>query len=78
MDLGSIAAKLSAFDLETREVALDAALRELTQLPAPRPSALVAHTEKGRGISFMAGQNRWHYTRLDPSTYAAAMAELRS
>jgi transketolase len=84
MDLGSIAAKLSAFGLETREVdghdeaALDAALRELTQLPAPRPRALVAHTEKGRGVSFMAGQNRWPYTRLDPATYAAALAELRS
>jgi transketolase len=60
------------------EAALDAALGELTQLSAPRPRALVAHTEKGRGISFMAGQNRWHYTRLDSTTYTAALAELRS
>jgi transketolase len=84
MGLGSIAAKLSAFGLETREVnghdqaALDAALTELTTLPGSRPRALVAHTVKGQGVSFMANDNRWHYTRLDPSTYEGALAELRS
>jgi|SRR6185437_10351442 len=84
MDLGSIAAKLSAFGLETREVdghdeaALDAAFTELTHLPGSRPRALVAHTVKGQGVSFMARDNRWHYTRLDSNTYAAALAELRN
>ena len=84
MELGSIAAKLSAFGLETREVdghdeaALDVVLTELTCLPGSRPRALVAHTVKGQGVSFMANDNRWHYTRLDPSTYEGALAELRS
>jgi transketolase len=82
MDLGSIAEKLRAFGLETREVdghdeaALDAALRELLTLPGSRPRGLVAHTVKGKGVSFMEGDNRWHYTRLSPETYAAAAAEL--
>lgn len=84
MDLGSLAAKLGAFGLETREAdghdeaALDAALRELAALPSDRPRALVAHTVKGRGVSFMENDNRWHYTRLSADTYARAGAELQT
>lgn len=82
MHLGRLADKLTAFGLETREVAghdeeaLDACLRELEQHPSDRPRALVAHTVKGKGVSFMEGNNAWHYTRLTPATYAAALAEL--
>lgn len=82
MDLGNLRDKLTAFGLETREAdghdeaGLDAALTELTGLAAGRPRALVAHTVKGRGVSFMAGDNRWHYTRLNAETYARALAEL--
>jgi transketolase len=84
MDLGDISAKLRAFGLETREanghdeVALDSALTELTTLPSDRPRALVALTVKGKGVSFMEHDNRWHYTRLSEGTFAAAMAELQS
>ena len=82
MDMGRIADKLSSFGLETREVdghdeeALDRALTELTNLPGDKPRGLVAHTVKGHGVSFMAGDNRWHYTRLSDDTYKAALAEL--
>jgi transketolase len=82
--LGSIAAKMQVFGFETREVdghderALDAVISELIALPSPRPRALVAHTIKGKGVSFMEGHNRWHYTRLTPETYAQAMEELRN
>jgi transketolase len=82
LKLGRIAAKFEAFGLETREVdghdeaALDAVIGELLRHPSPRPRALVAHTIKGKGISFMEDDNRWHYTRLDAETHAAALAEL--
>jgi transketolase len=82
MDMGRIADKLAAFGLQTREVdghdegALDRALTELAQLPGDRPRGLVAHTVKGKGVSFMEGDNRWHYTRLSEETYRAALAEL--
>jgi transketolase len=82
MRLGRLADKLAAFGLEVREAdghdesALDATLTELEALPGPRPRALVARTVKGKGVSFMEGDNRWHYTRLTPETYAAALAEL--
>jgi transketolase len=82
--LGRIADKLAAFGCETREVdghderALDAVFRELSCATWKGPKAIVAHTIKGAGVSFMAGENRWHYTRLNADTYAAAMAELGS
>lgn len=82
MNLGRIAAKLTAFGLETREVdghdeaALDQALGELARCRSSAPRALVACTIKGRGVSFMEDDNRWHYTRLTPETYARALAEL--
>lgn len=80
--LGSIAEKLEAFGFETREVnghdeaALDAALQKLDELDSPRPRAIVAKTVKGYGVSFMQNNNVWHYTRLTPETYRAAMSEL--
>lgn len=82
MDLGSLAAKLASFGYLTREVdghdeaALDAVLTELARSPRTQPRAVVARTVKGKGISFMEADNRWHYTRLKPETYAAALAEL--
>jgi len=82
MDMGHIADKLKAFGSETREVdghneaALDRVLTELIYLPGDKPRAIVAHTIKGKGVSFMAGDNRWHYTRLTDETYKAATAEL--
>jgi transketolase len=82
MDLGDLAAKLRSFGMETREVdghdegQIDAALTELAGAPAGKPRALVAKTVKGHGVSFMAADNRWHYTRLTPESYDRAMAEL--
>lgn len=84
MALGNIADKFRAFGFETRdvdghdEVALDMTIRELVQINSNKPRAIVAHTVKGKGISFMEGDNRWHYTRLTPESYAAAIAELDS
>lgn len=80
--LGNIAEKLTAFGLEACEVdghdeaALDRSLTMLMQTPGAKPRGMVAHTVKGQGISFMANDNRWHYTRLTPETYARATAEL--
>jgi transketolase len=82
MRLGSLAEKLRSFGFETREAdghdeaALAAVIGELLALPAPRPRALVAHTVKGKGVSFMEADNAWHYTRLSADTYARALGEL--
>jgi transketolase len=80
--LGRVGDKLAAFGLETAEVnghdevALDDAICDLVHLPGKRPRGLIAHTVKGKGVTFMEGHNQWHYTRLTAETYAAAMKEL--
>ncbi len=84
INLGRIAEKLDAFGLETREVdghdeaALDRAITELEESTSSAPKGIVARTVKGKGISFMEDNNRWHYTRLTAPTFDAAMAELES
>jgi transketolase len=71
--------RLRAFGWETREVdghdpaALAAALQ-----PAGRPLAVVARTRKGRGVSFMEDDFRWHSRVPTPEELAQAVAELGS
>jgi transketolase len=82
LELGSLREKFAAFGFETMEldghdeIALDSALSMLKASKNGRPKAIVAHTVKGKGVSFMENINLWHYTRLSAQTFAAAMAEL--
>jgi transketolase len=41
-----------------------------------QPTVVVAHTVKGRGVSFMEGDYRWHSKPITPAEFAAAMVEL--
>jgi transketolase len=41
-----------------------------------RPSVIVAKTVKGRGVSFMIGDNSWHKRVYTDAEYAQAMREL--
>lgn len=40
------------------------------------PTAIIAHTVKGKGVSFMENQASWHGTAPNDEQFAAAMAEL--
>lgn len=40
------------------------------------PTAIVAHTVKGRGVSFMESHGPWHHRIPNPEEYAAIMKEL--
>lgn len=42
-----------------------------------RPTVIVAYTTKGKGVSFMENDARWHGIPPDDAQYAQAMAELR-
>jgi len=42
-----------------------------------RPVVIVAHTTKGKGVSFMENDSRWHGTPPDDKQCAQAVAELR-
>ena len=80
--LGDLTAKFSSFGFETLEVdghdeaAVDAAIRYLWVTGSGKPKALIARTVKGKGVSFMESDNRWHYTRLNAQTYAEAIDAL--
>ena len=80
--LGDLSAKFASFGFETLEVdghdeaAVDAAICQLWTTGSGKPKALIAHTVKGKGVPFMESDNRWHYTRLSPQTFAEAIEAL--
>jgi len=41
-----------------------------------KPSVIVAHTIKGKGVSFMEDDNNWHYRTPNQEELKAALAEL--
>ena len=81
IDLDPLADKWRAFGWAAREVdghdhaALEALL---TAVPfeAGRPSCIVAHTIKGKGVSFMENNLQYHYTPPRGDELARALAEL--
>jgi len=52
----------------------------LTQVPfeAGRPSCVIAHTVKGKGVSFMEDKLLWHYRSPQGEEYETALAELEA
>jgi transketolase len=79
IDMRPFTQKWASFGWETREIdghsfaELDAALS------APRtgrPLCVVAHTVKGKGVSFMENKLEWHYLPLTPELYKTALAGL--
>jgi len=42
------------------------------------PAVIVAHTAKGKGVSFMEGNYAFHNAAITPEQYAAALAELEA
>jgi transketolase len=80
--LDSLKEKFKAFNFETvevdghDEVLLESTIKSLWNSKSSQPKAIIANTIKGRGVTFMEGNNEWHYTRLDSTTYALALKEL--
>ena len=82
LKLGSIRDKFASFGFEAIEVdghdeaAIDAVIRALAQSSSTQPKAIIASTIKGKGVPFMENNNIWHYTRLNATTYADAVAAI--
>lgn len=79
--LAPLADKWRAFGWGTREIDghdLPAVVAALDALPFERgrPSAIVAHTVKGKGVSFMEDDLEWHYRPPSDADLARALAEL--
>ncbi len=41
-----------------------------------RPAAIIAHTTKGKGVSFMEGNKAWHVGSPDAEQYEVALKDL--
>jgi transketolase len=73
--------KFRAFGWEVREAdghdhhALNGML-QTTPWTAGKPSIVLAHTIKGKGVSYMQGKVEWHYKSPDDKLLAQALAEL--
>jgi len=79
--LAPLADKWRAFGWATREIDghdLNAVVAVLDSVPlAPgQPTAIVAHTVKGKGVSFMEDDLEWHYRPPNDDDLARALAEL--
>jgi transketolase len=81
LDLEPLAAKWRAFGWAALEIdghdveEIGRALSEIPLTPG-RPTCVVAHTVKGKGVSFMENQLLWHYRAPDATETARALAEL--
>jgi len=79
--LEPLADRWRAFGWAVKEVDghdLDAMFRTFRAVPfaAGRPSCVIAHSHKGRGVSFMEDRVEWHHRLLTDQELAAALAEL--
>jgi len=83
MDLDPFADKWRAFGWAVREIDghnLDQVEEALSTVPYERgrPSCVIAHTVKGKGVSFMEHQLLWHYRSPQGEEFEAALRELEA
>ena len=81
LGLEPLAEKFSAFGWGTVEVDghdIHSLREQLDTVPVQRgrPTAVVAHTVKGKGVSFMEGKVLWHYRPPSDEELARALEEL--
>ena len=77
-----LADKLRAFGWNVQEVdghdhVVIAGALNTVPWAAGRPSVLIAHTTKGKGVSFMENSVEWHYRSPSAAQLADALAEIR-
>ena len=84
MDIGALEKKWDSFGWEVISldghdiIALKNALKNTQTCSSPKPRVIIAHTLKGKGVSFMENNNTWHHNRLTQTTFEQAMEELKA
>ena len=81
--LEPLAEKLRAFGWSAREVdghSVDELSSALSSVPLEKgkPNAIIAHTIKGKGVSWMEGKVLWHYRPPTPEELVTALAEVEA
>lgn len=83
MDLGSLAEKFQSFHWAVQEIdghnleQIDNVLKRVPFVPG-QPNCIIAHTVKGKGVSFMENKLEWHYKSPDIEQLAKALQELEN
>ena len=81
--LGNLAEKYRAFGWRTVEIdgnSISEIKETFDSLPAAHsdtPTCLIAHTVKGKGVSFMENQLRWHAGKIDDDQLKSSIEALR-
>lgn len=80
-DIAPLSPKLEAFGWAVEEIDghnMEEICRALSSetVTAGKPKCIVAHTNKGQGISFMSDNVAWHHKVPNEEQYKQAMAEL--
>ncbi|OGR84384.1 MAG: transketolase [Elusimicrobia bacterium RIFCSPLOWO2_01_FULL_54_10] len=81
MSLNPLKQKWESFGWSAQEVDghdIGALIRVLKNVPDPsgKPVAVIAHTVKGKGVSFMEDDNNWHYRIPNEEDFIKAKKEL--
>lgn len=77
--LNPLAPKWESFGWSTAEAdghSIASLVSALEHDHAKRPHVVIAHTCKGKGVSFMEGNPSWHAQRVTREIFAQAMSEL--
>lgn len=82
MPLSPLDEKIKAFNLNVQSVdghdvvALKKYFSAIEILPEGKSHFLIANTVKGKGVSFMENQNKWHGSAPDKSQLSSSMVEI--
>lgn len=82
MILDPVADKLRSFGFNTIETdghsikKLNEVFKKIKKLKNIKPTAIIANTIKGKGVSFMEGNVKWHHSVPNQEEYEKAKAEL--
>lgn len=81
LGLEPLVEKLAAFGCDVREVDghdHSQIFEALTERTTGKSRVIVAHTVKGKGVSFMENRVEWHYKNPNDEQLAAALSELEA
>lgn len=78
MNMGDLKVKFDAFGCQTIEVDghnVEELCDAFNRKSETKPNAIIAHTVKGKGVSFMENKKEWHHGVLSKDQFDIAMSE---
>lgn len=83
LSIEPLAERLSSFGFAVKEVNghdIRQLVATLTELPikSSKPSAIIAHTIKGKGVDFMEGVPKWHHRKLTNQEFVDASHQINA